>query len=74
MARRTYQDIILALERYWAGYGCTLLTPYHTEVAAGTMNPATLLRSLGPKPWQTGYLEPLLRFFRIRERRKRNRA
>jgi glycyl-tRNA synthetase alpha subunit len=49
MARRTYQDIILALERYWADYGCTLMTPYHTEVAAGTMNPATLLRSLGPR-------------------------
>ena len=61
MARRTYQDIILALERYWADYGCTLMTPYHTEVAAGTMNPATLLRSLGPKPWQTGYLEPVIR-------------
>ena len=61
MARRTYQDIILALERYWADYGCMLMTPYHTEVAAGTMNPATLLRSLGPKPWKTGYLEPVIR-------------
>jgi glycyl-tRNA synthetase alpha chain len=61
MARRTYQDIILALERYWADYGCVLMTPYHTEVAAGTMNPATLLRSLGPKPWNTGYLEPVIR-------------
>ena len=61
MTRRTYQDIILALERYWADYGCTLMTPYHTEVAAGTMNPATLLRSLGPKPWKTGYLEPVIR-------------
>src|SRR5260221_3250360 len=61
MGRRTYQDIILALERYWADYGCTLMTPYHTEVAAGTMNPATLLRSLGPKPWKTGYLEPVIR-------------
>ena len=61
MARRTYQDIILALERYWADYGCVLMTPYHTEVAAGTMNPATLLRSLGPKPWKTGYLEPVIR-------------
>jgi len=37
------------------------MTPYHTEVAAGTMNPATLLRSLGPKPWKTGYLEPVIR-------------
>jgi glycyl-tRNA synthetase alpha chain len=61
MARRTYQDIILALEQYWADYGCVLMTPYHTEVAAGTMNPATLLRSLGPKPWSTGYLEPVIR-------------
>ena len=38
-----------------------MLTPYHTEVAAGTMNPATLLRSLGPKPWKTAYLEPVVR-------------
>ena len=38
-----------------------LLTPYHTEVAAGTMNPATFLRSLGPKPWKTAYLEPVIR-------------
>ena len=61
MARRTYQEIILALEQYWADQGCVLMTPYHTEVAAGTMNPATLLRSLGPKPWKTGYLEPVIR-------------
>ena len=53
MAKRTYQEIILALEQYWADYGCVLLQPYHTEVAAGTMNPATFLRSLGPKPWKT---------------------
>ncbi|HEY7397388.1 MAG TPA: glycine--tRNA ligase subunit alpha [Gaiellaceae bacterium] len=61
MAQRTYQEMILALERYWAGQGCVLLTPYHTEVAAGTMNPATFLRSLGPKPWKTAYLEPVIR-------------
>jgi glycyl-tRNA synthetase alpha chain len=61
MARRTYQEIIIALEQYWADYGCVLLTPYHTEVAAGTMNPATFLRSLGPKPWKTAYLEPVIR-------------
>ena len=61
MAKRTYQEIILALEEYWAGHGCVLLTPYHTEVAAGTMNPATFLRSLGPKPWKTAYLEPVIR-------------
>ena len=53
--------MILDLERYWAAQGCVLLTPYHTEVAAGTMNPATFLRSLGPKPWKTAYLEPVIR-------------
>jgi glycyl-tRNA synthetase alpha chain len=37
------------------------MQPYHTEVAAGTMNPATFLRSLGPKPWKTGYIEPVIR-------------
>src|SRR4051794_41816859 len=60
MVRRTYQDIIIALEQYWARYGCVIMTPYHTEVAAGAMNPATLLRSLRPKPWKTAYLEPVL--------------
>jgi glycyl-tRNA synthetase alpha chain len=61
MAERTYQDMILTLERFWADQGCVLLTPYHTEVAAGTMNPATFLRSLGPSPWRTAYLEPVIR-------------
>src|SRR6266851_2854116 len=59
MAKRTYQEIILALEQYWAAQGCVLLTPYHTEVAAGTMNPATFLRSLGPEPWKTAYPQPV---------------
>jgi glycyl-tRNA synthetase alpha chain len=57
----TYQDTITTLERYWADYGCVLMQPYHTEVAAGTMNPATFLRSLGPKPWKTAYVEPSIR-------------
>jgi glycyl-tRNA synthetase alpha chain len=61
MARRSYQEIIIALEQFWADQGCVLLTPYHTEVAAGTMNPATFLRSLGPRPWKTAYLEPVIR-------------
>ncbi len=61
MAERTYQELIIALERYWADQGCVLLTPYHTELAAGTMNPATFLRSLGPSPWKTAYLEPVIR-------------
>jgi glycyl-tRNA synthetase alpha chain len=61
MAARNYQDMIRALEDYWADYGCVLMQPYHTELAAGTMNPATFLRCLGPKPWQTAYVEPVIR-------------
>jgi len=61
LAVPTFQDTIRALEGYWADYGCVLMQPYHTEVAAGTMNPATFLRSLGPKPWKTGYIEPVIR-------------
>jgi glycyl-tRNA synthetase alpha chain len=61
LAAPTFQDTIRALEEYWADYGCVLMQPYHTEVAAGTMNPATFLRSLGSKPWKTGYVEPVIR-------------
>jgi glycyl-tRNA synthetase alpha chain len=61
LAVPTFQDTIRALEGYWADYGCVLMQPYHTELAAGTMNPATFLRSLGPKPWKTAYLEPVIR-------------
>ena len=61
MSAPTYQETIAALERYWADYGCVLMQPYHTEVAAGTMNPATFLRCLGPKPWNTAYVEPSIR-------------
>jgi glycyl-tRNA synthetase alpha chain len=61
LAAPTFQDTIRALEGYWADYGCVLMQPYHTEIAAGTMNPATFLRSLGPKPWKTGYVEPVIR-------------
>ena len=61
MSAPTYQETIAALERYWADYGCVLMQPYHTEVAAGTMNPATFLRCLGPRPWKTAYVEPSIR-------------
>src|SRR5438477_5352040 len=53
--------MIRTLEGYWADYGCVLMQPYHTEVAAGTMNPATALRSLGAKPWKVAYVEPVIR-------------
>ena len=61
LAAPTFQDTIRALESYWADYGCVLMQPYHTELAAGTMNPATFLRSLGPRPWKTAYVEPVIR-------------
>jgi len=61
LAAPTFQDTIRALAGYWADYGCVLMQPYHTEIAAGTMNPATFLRSLGSKTWKTGYVEPVIR-------------
>jgi len=56
-----YQEMIASLERYWADHGCVVMQPYHTELAAGTMNPATFLRSLGPGEWKTAYVEPVIR-------------
>ena len=61
MSAPTFQDVILRLERFWADYGCVLVQPYHTEVGAGTMNPATFLRCLGPDPWKAAYVEPSIR-------------
>jgi glycyl-tRNA synthetase alpha chain len=58
---QTFQDMIAALERYWAERGCAIMQPYHTEVGAGTSNPATFLRVLGPWPWRTAYVEPSIR-------------
>ena len=59
--RRNYQDMIRALEGYWADYGCVLMQPYHTELGAGTANPSTFLRCLGPDPWKAAYVEPVIR-------------
>jgi glycyl-tRNA synthetase alpha chain len=57
----SFQAMIARLQDYWAGRGCIVMQPYHTEVGAGTFNPATVLRSLGPKPWKTFYVEPSIR-------------
>jgi glycyl-tRNA synthetase alpha chain len=54
----TLQEIILRLERFWEEQGCVLTQPINTEVGAGTFNPNTFLRSLGPQPWRVGYVEP----------------
>ena len=53
-----FQELIFALERYWAGQGCIIQHPYDLEVGAGTFNPATFLRVLGPEPWNVAYVEP----------------
>ena len=57
----TLQEIILALEKFWADHGCVIQQPCDIEVGAGTFNPATFLRCLGPEPWQTAYVEPVRR-------------
>ncbi|MCP4666819.1 MAG: glycine--tRNA ligase subunit alpha [Deltaproteobacteria bacterium] len=54
----TFQELIMALEKYWAERGCVIQQPYDLEVGAGTFNPATLLRALGPEPWSVAYVEP----------------
>jgi glycyl-tRNA synthetase alpha chain len=57
----TFQGMISAFQAYWEAQGCTIMQPYHTEVGAGTSNPATFLRVLGPRPWRTAYVEPSIR-------------
>jgi glycyl-tRNA synthetase len=61
MAKSTFQQIILTLQQYWAERGCLIAQPYYTQVGAGTMNPATFLRVLGPEPWNVAYVEPSVR-------------
>jgi glycyl-tRNA synthetase alpha chain len=53
-----FQDLILALDRFWAGQGCAILQPYDMAVGAGTFHPATTLRALGRKPWRAAYVQP----------------
>ena len=55
---RSFQGLILALQRYWAEYGCVILQPYDMEVGAGTFHPATTLRALGPNAWNAAYVQP----------------
>jgi len=53
-----FQEMIMALDRFWAGQNCLIQQPYDVEKGAGTMNPATFLRVLGPEPWRVAYVEP----------------
>ncbi len=57
-APKSFQDIILRLQAYWAAQGCAVLQPYDMEVGAGTFHPATTLRSLGAAPWAAAYVQP----------------
>jgi len=61
MQKSSFQEIILKLQDFWASHGCLITQPYYTQVGAGTMNPATFLRVLGPEPWNVAYVEPSVR-------------
>ncbi len=54
----SFQDLILKLHDYWSRQGCVILQAYDVEVGAGTLNPATVLRALGPRPWKVAYVQP----------------
>jgi glycyl-tRNA synthetase len=56
-----FQEVIMRLHSYWAEQGCLIWQPYNAKVGAGTMNPATFLRALGPEPWRVAYVEPSVR-------------
>ena len=55
---RTFQDLVLTLQGYWADRGCVILQPYDMEVGAGTFHTATFLRAVGPEPWSAAYVQP----------------
>jgi glycyl-tRNA synthetase alpha chain len=55
---RSFQELILKLQIYWAARGCLILQPYDVEMGAGTFHPATTLRALGPTPWRAAYVQP----------------
>jgi glycyl-tRNA synthetase len=57
----SFQQVVMRLDRYWADHGCLIWQPYSEKLGAGTANPATTLRVLGPEPWNVGYVEPSYR-------------
>lgn len=57
----TFQQMILALQKYWSDQGCVILQPFDLEVGAGTFHPATFLRAIGPEPWHAAYVQPTRR-------------
>jgi len=61
MPKSSFQEIILKLQEFWAAHGCLITQPYYAQVGAGTWNPATFMRVLGPEPWNVAYVEPSVR-------------
>ena len=55
---RTFQDMVLTLQEFWARHGCALQPPYDLNMGAGTFHPATFLKAVGPEPWKTAYIQP----------------
>lgn len=55
---KTFQDLIMNLQQFWANQGCVILQPYDMEMGAGTFHPATFLRAIGPEPWYCAYVQP----------------
>ncbi len=53
-----YQQMIARLQQFWSNHDCVIVQPYNSEVGAGTFNPNTFLRALGPEPWRVAYVEP----------------
>lgn len=58
MSAKSFQEIILTLQNFWASHGCAILQPIDIEVGAGTLHPATILRAIGKKPWKVAYVQP----------------
>lgn len=56
-----FEQVIMRLDEFWSEHGCLIWLPYNVQVGAGTMNPATVLRVLGPEPWNVAYVEPSIR-------------
>ena len=55
---KSFQNLILKLQNYWAEKGCAITQPFDMEVGAGTFHPATFIRSIGPEPWKAAYVQP----------------
>jgi len=55
---KSFQNLILKLQSFWAENGCAIVQPFDMEVGAGTFHPATFIRSIGPEPWKAAYVQP----------------